>query len=108
MRGPALRTLRREALALRAEARVLTMAGLILLGIGFPLSLTLAALALWTKDVPVIAPLLFGGPPVLLGWAACGYASDRLVRAKAIEARLKVQLPRAMAPEAQAPSVAVK
>ena len=86
---------------------MLTIAGLILLAIGFPLTLILAGLALWTKTVSTFAPLL-GAPAVGLGWAACGYASDRLVRAKDIEARLKARLAREAAPDIEAPTIASK
>lgn len=71
-----------EAQNLRAEARLVAMAGLILLAIGFPTTLILAALSLSPDGIsPMLAPLV-GGPPIALGWAACHYASGRLERAK--------------------------
>ncbi len=71
-----------EAQNLRAEARLIAMAGLILLAIGFPTTLILAALSLSPDGISPLFALLAGGPPIALGWAACHYASTRLERAK--------------------------
>jgi len=71
-----------EAQNLRAEARLIAMAGLILLAIGFPTTLILAALSLSPDGISPLFALLAGGPPIALGWAACRYASTRLERAK--------------------------
>jgi hypothetical protein len=73
--------------ALRAEARLLTVAGLILLGIGFPATLLLVAQALAPEGVSPVLPAAIGAPPIMLGYIACHFASKRLVKAKALEAR---------------------
>lgn len=73
--------------ALRNEARVLTAAGAILLAIGFPLTMTLVALALAPHGLSPVLPIAAGGPPIVLGYIACHYASHRLARAKALERR---------------------
>jgi hypothetical protein len=68
---------RQNPTALRAEARVLTTAGLLLLGLGFPLT-----------------PLAVGAPPIMLGYLACHFASQRMLRAKSIEAGHTSKQPR--------------
>jgi hypothetical protein len=78
---------RPNAAALRAEARLLTIAGLLLLGAGFPLTLALVALALGSGAAP-FAPAAIGAPPIMLGYLACHFASQRMVKAKTIEASL--------------------
>lgn len=75
-----------EARALRAEARLMTMAGVILLAIGLPLSLILTALAL-AGTIGALVPFWAGLPPIVLGWGACSLASRRLERAQALEGR---------------------
>lgn len=70
---------------LRAEARLLMIAGLILLGIGFPLTMVLAAQALSPEGLSPVLPIAAGGPPILLGYLACHFASQRMVKAKALE-----------------------
>lgn len=76
------------AKSLRAEARLLTTAGLILLAIGFPLTLFLVAQALATNgQTPAMLPLAAGAPPIVLGYLACHFASQRMVKAKALERR---------------------
>ncbi len=79
---------RAQAQSLRAEARLLTTAGLILLAFGFPLTLLLVAQAL-TPDAhtPAILPFAAGAPPIVLGYLACHFASQRMVKAKALERR---------------------
>ncbi len=72
---------------LRDEARLLTVAGVILLAIGLPLTLILAARALAPSGLSPLLPIAAGGPPIVLGYIACHYASRRLARAKALEAR---------------------
>lgn len=72
--------------SLRAEARLLTTAGLILIAIGFPITLTLVLMAMSPEGISPIVPVAAGGPPLLLGYLACHYASERLARAKALEA----------------------
>jgi hypothetical protein len=71
--------------ALRAEARLLTVAGLILLGIGFPTTLLLVAQSLAPEGVSPVLPFAIGAPPIMLGYIACHFASKRLVKAKALE-----------------------
>jgi hypothetical protein len=70
---------------LRAEARLLTIAGFILLGVGFPLTLALVARALGPDAMSPVLPGAIGAPPIMLGYLACHFASRRMVRAKAIE-----------------------
>jgi len=71
--------------ALRAEGLTLATAGAILLGVGFPLTLLLAALALSSETFPPLMPALIGAPPIVAGYIACHYASVRLAKARAIE-----------------------
>ena len=73
--------------SLRDEARLLTLAGVMLIAIGFPLTITLALFALSPDGLPPLLPLVAGGPPLMLGYIACHYASERLARAKALEIR---------------------
>ncbi len=77
---------RAQAQSLRAEARLLTTAGLMLLVIGFPVTLYLVALAL-TGGAPAVLPLAVGAPPIVLGYLACHFASQRMIKAKALERR---------------------
>lgn len=70
--------------ALRAEARLLTVAGLLLLATGFPATLLLVGEALGGNASPIL-PATVGAPPLLLGYIACRLASDRLIKAKALE-----------------------
>lgn len=78
---------------LRAEARLLTTAGLLLLGLGFPITLTLVAIALGAGSPAPLMPLAIGAPPIMLGYLACHFASQRLLRAKSIEASDKQRWP---------------
>ena len=81
---------RKTAKSLRAEARLLTTAGLILLGFGFPVTLALVALALAPQaSMPALTPLAAGAPPILLGYVACHLASLRMAKAQAIDGALK-------------------
>lgn len=80
-----MRASRPNPATLRAEARLLTIAGLMLLGIGFPVTVILVALALSPSGMPPILPLAIGAPPIMLGYLACRFASDRLVKARALE-----------------------
>jgi hypothetical protein len=73
--------------ALRSEARLLTIAGLILLAIGFPTTLVLAAQALSPDGLSPVLPLAVGAPPIVLGYIACHFASRRMVKAQALEGR---------------------
>jgi hypothetical protein len=72
--------------ALRAEARLLTVAGLFLLGVGFPVTLVMVAIALGSGSESPFVPAAIGAPPIMLGYLACHFASQRMVRAKTIEA----------------------
>jgi len=72
---------------LRAEARLLTIAGVMLLVIGFPLTLILVAQAMGPGGMSPVLPLAIGLPPIMLGYLACRFASQRLLRARAIERR---------------------
>ena len=76
---------RPNAAALRAEARLLTIAGLILLGVGFPVTLLLVAQALAPQGLSPVLPGAIGAPPIILGYLACHFASARMAKAKAIE-----------------------
>jgi hypothetical protein len=80
-----MRSLRPNAATLRAEARVLTIAGLILLGLGFPTTLILVAQALAPEGVSPVLPVAVGAPPLMLGYLACHFASQRMVQAKALD-----------------------
>jgi hypothetical protein len=82
-----MRQTRPNPAALRAEARLLTVAGLILLGIGFPVTLLLVAQSLAPDGVSPVLPAAIGAPPIMLGYIACHFASKRLVKAKALERR---------------------
>ncbi len=70
---------------LRSEAGFFSTAGMILLGLGFPLTLFLAAMAISPDGLSPAFPIMFGGPPVALGYLACRYASWRLAQAKSLE-----------------------
>lgn len=71
------------AAALTAEARLLAAAGIILLALGFPLTLTLAWFAMTAGGaISPLAPALIGGMPLLVGYIACELASRRYARAK--------------------------
>lgn len=83
-----MRTNRPNPAALRAEARVLTTAGLLLLVAGFPLTMLLVADALTAEGASPWLPLAAGLPPITLGYLACHFASARMVQAKALEQRL--------------------
>lgn len=80
-----MRANRPNAEALRAEARLLTTAGVILLGAGFPLTLLLTAQALTSDSASPFVPLAAGAPPIMLGYLACHFASQRMLKAKTLE-----------------------
>ena len=69
---------------LRDEARLLMLAGLSLLAIAVPATLALAMMALSPDGLNPTTPIVFGGAPVLMGYAACHFASSRLAQAKQI------------------------
>ena len=64
---------------------MLTLAGLILLGLGFPLTLYLVSLSLGQSGLSPVLPLAIGSPPIVLGYIACHFASVRMVKAKSLE-----------------------
>jgi hypothetical protein len=80
-----MRAPRPDIASLRAEARMLTLAGLILLGLGFPLTLYLVSLSLGPHGLSPVLPLAIGAPPIVLGYIACHFASVRMVKAKSLE-----------------------
>jgi hypothetical protein len=71
--------------ALRAEARLLTIAGVLLLALGFLPTLIMVAVALVTASESPFLPAAIGAPPIMLGYLACHFASQRMVKARAIE-----------------------
>lgn len=73
--------------SLRAEARLLTVAGLILLGLGFPSTLVMVANALSHEGASPFVPAAIGAPPIMLGYLACHFASRRMVKAQILEGR---------------------
>jgi hypothetical protein len=81
-----MRSIRPNSATLRAEARLLSIAGLILLGIGFPVTLILTANALSPEGMSPVLPAAIGAPPIILGYLACHFASQRMVKAKALDA----------------------
>jgi hypothetical protein len=89
-RGSSTRLIRN----LRAEARLLTMAGVILLALGFPTTLVLAALAMEPDGVSPLVAIGIGTPLILAGWTACAYASDRLSRAAKLAEEAQSTAPR--------------
>jgi hypothetical protein len=76
---------RPNAASLRAEARLLITAGVILLVIGFPTTIALVARALGSEAFSPLLPIAIGAPPIMLGYLACHFASQRLERARALE-----------------------
>lgn len=80
-----MRTTRPTPATLRAEARLLSLAGIMLLLIGFPLTLWLVSGALGEDGFSPILPLAIGAPPIMVGYLACHFASQRMVKAKALE-----------------------
>lgn len=80
-----MRASRPNPATLRAEARLLTIAGLLLLGIGFPVTVILVVMALEPSGLSPIMPLAIGAPPIMLGYLACCFASDRLVKARSLD-----------------------
>lgn len=82
---PDMAVVRPNPAALRAEARLLTFAGFFLLGVGFPITLIMTAIALSSGDTSPFVPAAIGAPPIMLGYLACHFASQRMVKAKALE-----------------------
>lgn len=68
---------------------MLALAGAILLGAGFLLTLYLVSLALQPGGIAPAVPIAVGAPPLLLGYIACHFASLRMVKAKALAAERK-------------------
>lgn len=69
---------------LRAEARLLSLAGCQALALAFPFTLYLVALAL-AGAAPPYAPIVFGAPALLIGYAPCRLAARQLSRARRLE-----------------------
>jgi hypothetical protein len=82
-----MRATRPDPVALRSEARLLTVAGLFLIGVGFPTTLVLTAQSLSPDGISPILPLAIGLPPIMLGYIACHFASKRMVKAQSLEGR---------------------
>jgi hypothetical protein len=80
---------RRSIATLRAEARLLAVAGAILLAIGLIATLLLVARALAADGAPAALPIWVGGPPLLFGYLACHFATLRMQRACALEGKRK-------------------
>lgn len=76
---------RRSSATLRAEARLLAVAGAILLGIGFFATVILVGQALGAEGVSPALPLWVGGPPLVFGYLACHFATQRMQRARALD-----------------------
>lgn len=76
---------RPNAASLRAEARLLITAGVILLAIGFPTTIALVARALGPHGFSPLLPIAIGTPPIILGYLACHFASARLEKARTLE-----------------------
>lgn len=76
---------RRSSATLRAEARLLAVAGAILLGIGFFATIILVGSALGGEGDSPSLPLWVGGPPLVFGYLACHFATHRMQRARALD-----------------------
>lgn len=63
----------------------MTTAGVLLLVTSFPVTLFLVAQALLGEGVSPLLPAAVGAPPLMLGYLACHFASQRMVKAKALE-----------------------
>lgn len=70
---------------MRAEARVLSVAGMLLLAASFPFTLFMVSIALAAKSAAPWAPAVAGAPPLLLGYLMCHVAARRLVRARQLD-----------------------
>jgi uncharacterized RDD family membrane protein YckC len=68
--------------ALRAEARFLSAAGLILLCAAFPMTLFFVAVVLAGAGASPMLPIAAGAPPIAIGYLACHFASRRQAKAK--------------------------
>jgi len=76
---------RRSSATLRAEARLLALAGAILLGIGLFATIVLVSSALGADGASPSLPIWVGGPPLVFGYAACHFATHRMQRARALD-----------------------
>ncbi len=83
--GTNMAAVRPNPAALRAEARLLTVAGFLFLSLGFPLTLIMTAIALGTGNGSPFVPAVVGAPLIMLGYLACHFASQRMLKAKALE-----------------------
>ena len=73
------------ASVLRAEARLMSVAGMLLLAAAFPFTLYLAVLALVGDHVSALTPLVAGAPPILLGYCVCHRGAYQLQRARKLD-----------------------
>jgi hypothetical protein len=87
--GAVMPVRRTTAAELRAEGRLLAFAGVMLLCLGFPLTLYLVALALAPNGLSPVLPAAIGAPPLVLGYISCHFASQRMVKANALKKRRK-------------------
>src|SRR5262245_60392615 len=95
-KGSPMRKMVTDPTSLRGEAAILAAAGLIVLGVSLPLTLALVAMALSPDGFSPFVPMIIGGPPMLLGYLACHFASSKYEKAKKLEgAKKKVRKKRA-------------
>lgn len=70
-----------EGSHLRAEARLLALAGFQALALAFPFTLILVGQAL-AGEVAPLAPIAFGAPALALGYIPCHIAARRFHKAR--------------------------
>jgi hypothetical protein len=93
---------RRSSATLRAEARLLAVAGAILLGIGFLATIILVGRALDAEGASPGLPIWVGGPPLLFGYLSCHFATLRMQRARALDSKRRRARRRREAPASEA------
>ena len=59
-----------------------------MLGVGFPATLALVGMSLASDSQAPFLPAAIGAPPIMLGYLACHFASQRMIKAKALESQL--------------------
>lgn len=69
---------------LRGEARILNIAGVLLLLASFPFTMLLVARAL-SGGIPSMLPLAAGAPFILLGYLLCSFAARRHLQARKLD-----------------------
>lgn len=69
---------------MRAEARLLSLAGFQVLAIGFPFTLFQVALSL-SGEVPPLLPIAVGAPALFAGYLPCHLAAARLAVANRLD-----------------------